>query len=410
MKSVRFATVLLLVVGWLLPVPARGEEAGPPACLVLDIDQVGPTRLVALHTTAGIDSWLELDDELLVCGPAATLQALEQRSPVKRFLGTLDRDRLRLAYKQSLAQLDQRGLRVLAAGGLFAVVEIPESFEMAGKKLPDLLPFRSELVLSRQVANQPARTGFAAGEGTVADLVAEIETDRWFADVESLAAYNRFTRSNEIEQARKWLKRQFRRLPGVRVESYFFPVDGVQVANVIATLAGRSRPNDWFVVGGHYDSTSDAPLVAAPGAEDNASGCAGVLEMARVFAAHPPEATILFICYAGEEQGLFGSVDHVGDLFAKDEAGKVGAMFNLDMIGFTADADLDCLLQADPDAQFLIDALRDSASRPIMCLTPCPVFRLCCRSRATRASTRTITARRIRPIISPPRWQARSCA
>ena len=135
------------------------------------------------------------------------------------------------------------------------------------------------------------------------------------------------------------------------------------MANVIATLPGRSRPDDWFVVGGHYDSTSNDPFVAAPGAEDNASGCVGVLEMARIFAANPPEATILFICYAGEEQGLLGSSLHAAELFRNDDARKVGGVLNLDMIGFTADADLDCLLQARTEDQFMIDALVEAAAR-----------------------------------------------
>ena len=78
-------------------------------------------------------------------------------------------------------------------------------------------------------------------------------------------------------------------------------------------MQGRIRPDDRFVVGAHYDSISGNPF-DAPGAEDNASGCAGVLEIARIFAANPPEATIHFVCYAGEEQGLHGSTAHVADL------------------------------------------------------------------------------------------------
>ncbi|MCP4204413.1 MAG: Zn-dependent exopeptidase M28 [bacterium] len=354
---------LVLVLSLVPFAPAWGEPAGPSECAVLDIHRIGATRLAALTTSPGLDLWLELDDELFVCASVSSLAALEEHAPVRRSLGALNSDRLRLAYRLSRAQLEARGLRVLAAGGLFAVVETQGRFTASGEEAADLLPFRSPLILARQVANQPARARVEAGEGTVARLVAAVEPARWFADVESLAAYNRFTGGSEIHDAHDWLMRAFRSLPGVTAESDSFRVEGVQVANVIATLSGRSRPDDWFIVGGHYDSISEAPLVAAPGAEDNASGCAGVLEMARIFSAHPPEATMLFICYAGEEQGLFGSADHVEGLLAAGEAEKVGAMLNLDMIGFTADADLDCLLQSDPGGQFLIDALADSAAR-----------------------------------------------
>jgi hypothetical protein len=330
---------------------------------VLDIHQIGPVRLAEIIATGGTDLWLELDDELLVCGSEVVLSRLRQLAPARRSLGALKADRLRLAHKVSRFDLEQRGLRVLTAGGPFAVVEIPERLTLEDEQSLELEAFRSQHVLARQVANQPARGRLVAGEGRVAALVATVRTNRWFADVGSLASYNRYSLGAEITQARRWLKRQFRRLPGVKVRDLFFEVNGVRMANVIATIAGRSRPNDWFIVGGHYDSISDAPYVAAPGAEDNASGCAGVLEMARIFAANPPEATILFICYAGEEQGLIGASAHVADLLAAGDAAKIGAMLNLDMIGFTADADLDCLLQADTDSQFLIDALADSAVR-----------------------------------------------
>ena len=137
---------------------------------------------------------------------------------------------------------------------------------------------------------------------------------------------------------------------------------GREVHNVVATLVGSDRPNEWYIVGGHYDSTSENPQVAAPGAEDNASGCAGVLEMARIFSANPPHASVLFICYVGEEQGLLGSIDHASDLVSTGDAGKVHAVLNMDMIGYTSDSDLDCLLESESIGQFLIDAFSDAAT------------------------------------------------
>jgi len=132
---------------------------------------------------------------------------------------------------------------------------------------------------------------------------------------------------------------------------------------VIATLAGTTRPDDWYIVGGHYDATSQDPYVAAPGAEDNASGCAGVLELARVLSFYPQEGTVFFICYSGEEQGLWGSDDHAGDLVAAGDADKVQAMLNMDMIGYTSDEDLDCLLESESLGQFLLDLFSDAAEQ-----------------------------------------------
>src|SRR5579862_6086439 len=82
------------------------------------------------------------------------------------------------------------------------------------------------------------------------------------------------------------------------------------ITNVIATLAGTATPARYYVVTGHLDSrvtdvldfTSDAP-----GADDDGSGVAVVLELARVFATHQFPGTLVFATVAGEEQGLYGS-------------------------------------------------------------------------------------------------------
>jgi hypothetical protein len=131
---------------------------------------------------------------------------------------------------------------------------------------------------------------------------------------------------------------------------------------VIATLTGTTRPDEWYIVGAHYDSTSQNTSQAAPGCEDNGSGTAGVLEMARIFTANPPEATIKFICYSGEEQGLFGSTHHASGLVSSGDDAKVQAMLNMDMIGYTGDADLDCLLETGAVGQFIIDVCAEAAA------------------------------------------------
>jgi len=85
----------------------------------------------------------------------------------------------------------------------------------------------------------------------------------------------------------------------------------VQMTNIIATLKGTmpDSANRYYVVSGHYDSMCTSPTDAkcdAPGANDDASGTAAVLEMARVMAAHKFDATIVFMTVPGEEQGLLG--------------------------------------------------------------------------------------------------------
>jgi len=108
------------------------------------------------------------------------------------------------------------------------------------------------------------------------------------------------------------------------------------ITNVVATLKG-SQPQATdriYVVSGHYDSMCGSPTEAkcdAPGANDDASGAAAVLEMARVMAKFEFDATIVFMAVAGEEQGLLGSTHFAEE--AKKKNWDIDAMFTNDIIG-----------------------------------------------------------------------------
>ncbi|HEV2837424.1 MAG TPA: M20/M25/M40 family metallo-hydrolase, partial [Pyrinomonadaceae bacterium] len=108
------------------------------------------------------------------------------------------------------------------------------------------------------------------------------------------------------------------------------------ITNIVATLKG-SQPEATdriYVVSGHYDSMCNSPTNAncdAPGANDDASGTAAVLEMARVMAKFEFDATIVFMAVAGEEQSLLGST-HFAEQ-AKQKNWTIEAMFTNDIVG-----------------------------------------------------------------------------
>lgn len=114
----------------------------------------------------------------------------------------------------------------------------------------------------------------------------------------------------------------------------------VELVNVVATLRGVSAPDRIYVVGGHYDSINSDPRDAegaAPGANDDASGTAVVLEACRVLCEVPLAATVIFVCYDGEEMGLLGSTAHAEALA---EAGAVvDGMITNDIVGNTLGMD-----------------------------------------------------------------------
>ena len=107
-----------------------------------------------------------------------------------------------------------------------------------------------------------------------------------------------------------------------------------RITNLVATLRGSSAPDRVYVVSGHYDSRVTDVMNStadAPGADDDASGVAVAMELARVMATRKPEATIVFAAVAGEEQGLYGSTYLAEQL---KQAGKdVQGMFTNDIVG-----------------------------------------------------------------------------
>lgn len=110
----------------------------------------------------------------------------------------------------------------------------------------------------------------------------------------------------------------------------------INITNIVATLRGTqgTSADRLYVVSGHYDSMCSSPTDAeceAPGANDDASGVAAVIEMARVMANRKFDATIIFMAVGGEEQGLLGSTYFAEQ--AKQKKLNVAAMFTNDIVG-----------------------------------------------------------------------------
>ncbi|MDH3493023.1 MAG: M20/M25/M40 family metallo-hydrolase [Acidobacteriota bacterium] len=108
----------------------------------------------------------------------------------------------------------------------------------------------------------------------------------------------------------------------------------IKITNLVATLRGTTDPDRIYVVSGHYDSMCSSSTDGdcdAPGANDDGSGTAAVIEMARVMSKKKFEATIVFMTVAGEEQGLLGA-RHFAAEAVKNKL-NIDAMFTNDIIG-----------------------------------------------------------------------------
>ncbi|MHC2990351.1 peptidase M28 [Pontibacter sp. HJ8] len=151
-----------------------------------------------------------------------------------------------------------------------------------------------------------------------------------------------------IGAAREWVKSEFENYAKasggrmtVAMDRYTVKADGrripqdVEMANVVATLKGTDPTDDRvIIVSGHLDSRATDVMDAkskAPGANDDASGVAIVMEMARVMASRPFPATLVFVAFQGEEQGLYGS-KHMAER-VKKEGWNLVAVLNNDIVG-----------------------------------------------------------------------------
>jgi hypothetical protein len=174
-------------------------------------------------------------------------------------------------------------------------------------------------------------------DSLITQITSSVNSDSVRFFIQSLQNFQtRFLFANTRDAVAEWLKNQFMHMGFADVEIDSFQYQGTWQKNVVATLPGIYEPQVYNIVGGHHDSYSSGdPMVFAPGADDNASGTAAVLEIARVIKAnnYQPESTIKFITFAAEEYGLWGSVDYAQK--ALNAGMNIKIMINHDMISHT---------------------------------------------------------------------------
>ncbi|MFN3730165.1 MAG: M28 family metallopeptidase [Fimbriimonadaceae bacterium] len=178
------------------------------------------------------------------------------------------------------------------------------------------------------------------GQPDLPALLAQVSATRMEGIVRKLAAYHtRNTLSETLNDAAAWVADEWRAIPGMQVElmRYTLPrsrrvPEDKEVVQVVATLPGETDRR--ILVGGHLDSLNlqvDAATGRAPGANDDASGVALTMELARILATRKWRNTLVFVAFTGEEQGLYGS--RALATRAKDEGWKIDGVLNNDTVG-----------------------------------------------------------------------------
>ena len=338
----------------IIDAPAAPPQLPQQSAVVVDIHDADSAKVAKRKQDGHVRWWLELGDQLLLVGDRGEIR---KAAPDREVLGEIvdfNRDNLRLHALGCIREAGAPG-RLIARGGRWELRELSDS-ELS-TPLPSIHDGHSDewrdvepnTVIAWRYRPQDAPE---AADPTVQSVVDSIDTARWFADLTTLAGWNRSSYGSDLAVSRAWIETQFSGL-GLAVSAPAFTMPGsgggqISVNNVIGKWTGTEYPDQWIIVGGHYDSRNSSinSTVNTPGAEDNASGCAGVIELARVLVGFEPERSILFMCYAGEEQGLYGSKAHVQSLQGSADLAKVKAVVTMDMIGYSADSTLDVLFES----------------------------------------------------------------
>ncbi len=122
---------------------------------------------------------------------------------------------------------------------------------------------------------------------------------------------------------------------GYRVEAQRYAVNGQEVRNIEAEIAGGTRAGEIVIIGAHYDS-----VVGAVGANDNGSGVAAMLELARLLKDARPSRTVRFVAFVNEEPPFYKTGEMGSQVYARrsrERGERVAAMYSLETIGYYSD-------------------------------------------------------------------------
>lgn len=338
MKSTRIFFLVFFACGLLL-LSSFPDDRGPLSLVRIP---KGPALSVRVLARLQVDVRQELETCLLALADREDLTLLRKNgvrfSVLDRNAGKRDFLVVGVRAPGDLASLRAAGRAIAVEPGTAVFwTETGSPAEAVPSGLPrkalsprSILPYLRPAVAAGRVAPPAA----AAQDPLVETIVSLVSSSSLSAGVQSLQDFQtRYASTSNCEAAGESLYGSFSALGLDDVHFEPFTFSGFYNSrNVVAEKTGETYPDDIFIICSHYDSTSPSRQTLAPGADDNASGTAAVLEAARVLAAFPLDFTVRFIAFSAEEWGLYGSRAYAA---AARQAGEsIVGVINLDMIAF----------------------------------------------------------------------------
>ena len=279
----------------------------------------------------------------------------------------------------------------------WALLRLPlDRFGQVWDHEPFLWPLPERYDAAGLRTRAPAKQQQSAPSAAVAELIAQVDEDRIRTHVEHLSLVEpqlgsvagnlrtRFAFRTETFEATEYIRAQLASALGedaVSLQEFagnpfqvssrvtgFEPVrDAIPLHNVIGELPGTDPEAGYYIICAHYDAIGTRSRGGwnwredpAPGADDNATGVALVLESARLLSTQSFPWSIRFIAWSGEELGLWGS-QHYAEI-ARQEDHRILGVLNIDMIGYNDIIDR-VELVTNPASEWLVDLLADANER-----------------------------------------------
>lgn len=279
--------------------------------------------------------YYDFKDELLVGLNGELMQTIKNKNwQIEMVDPELNAGEYFLVFKAGRGKYSMPG-RVLLDYRRYALVRMSESdayeAKAAGYEMKRLMPHPIQINKIADPFNIPL------SDTLIQQMVEAVSLDSLLLTLYDLQNFQtRYTYSRRCDTAAWYLNDRFQVLGlASEYDVYLAGTRRDTSYNVIATLPGQVQPDSIVIVCGHFDSYSDQPYTSAPGADDNGTGTAAVLEAARILSQYQFRWTIMFIGFSGEEQWMLGSY-HWVDSVAVPQQLDIGGVFNMDMFAYTA--------------------------------------------------------------------------
>ena len=313
-------------------------------------------------------SWVQFGEETLLYHeePEAKPLATSSRGArMPRRDEEVSREQMYIVIQNGrLFQQHNPDVPILHDRGRFLLVKIdPKKARTLAQKHETcygLVPLEDNQVVFE--SRQPAAT--RAPTPAIQKVVNKIDRANFDSKLNKLSSFiTRHSTSTTFIEAATWAQTQLKNM-GYVTRLQTVAVNNGKSRNIIADRPGKgSGVRKVVIVTAHLDSINLAggPAASAPGADDNGSGSAGVLEIGRVLQDHSSLHDLRLILFGGEEQGLFGSKHYVASI-SKAEKKRIRAVVNMDMIGVSNTSTRSVLIEGSPISKTVIADLSKAAA------------------------------------------------